>query len=143
MYICATFLWPFFRFPVWKAVIWAIFPVASFGFSFMLNSQINHLVDGCSHASDPNFLKHQVKTAQNFGRGSIFCYIYSGGLNYQIEHHLFPFVNHCHLPMLAPAVKEICAKHNVPYNEASGYVDAFKKHILHTSKMGVNPDEKN
>ena len=32
---------------------------------------------------------------------------------------LFPFVNHCHLPFLAPGVKEICRKHGADYNEVS------------------------
>ena len=105
----------------------------------MINSQINHLTEDCTHASDDNFYKHQIITAQNFGKGSWFCQYYSGGLNYQIEHHLFPFVNHCHLPYLAPEVKKICLKHGVPYHEASGYVDALKRHLAHTKKMGEAP----
>ena len=141
VYVALIFLWPFLRFHFWKAVVWSVFPIASFGISFMINSQINHLVDECSNASDTNFLIHQVKTAQNFGRNSLFCYLYSGGLNYQIEHHLFPFVNHCHLPKLAPSVKHICLKHGVPYHEAEGYFDAFKRHILHTQSMGKNPSK--
>lgn len=135
-YIFVMFIWPFFAFSLKaKAFIWAIFPSVSFSLCFMLNSQINHLTEECANAAHSNFLKHQVVTAQNFGCSSLFCSLYSGCLNFQIEHHLFPFVNHCHLPHLAPYVKEICKKHEVPYNEAAGYADAFQKHFDHTKKM--------
>ena len=41
----------------------------------------------------------------------------TGGLNQQIEHHLFPTVNHCHLPALRPLVAAAAARHGVPYRE--------------------------
>lgn len=139
VYLFSLFVWPFFVFPLWKATIWAIVPSICFSLSFMLNSQINHLNEDCAHASSPNFLKHQVITAMDFGNNSRFCQYFSGGLNYQIEHHMFPFVNHCHLPSLAPHVKELCRKHGVPYNEATGYGDALEKHLKHTGNMSERP----
>jgi fatty acid desaturase len=139
IFVASRFGWPFFVFPVWKATIWVIVPSAAFGFSFMLNTQINHLTDSCRSQSSSNFLKHQVVTAQNFGAGSKWCYWFSGGLNYQIEHHLFPSINHCHLPYLAPRVKETCKKHGVPYNEAIGYSDAFNTHITHILSQNQKP----
>lgn len=99
-YVYIAFVWPGLTFSFQKAVVWITVPNILFSFCFMLNSQINHLTLECSNASDTNFLKHQVITAQNFGCDSLFCIIFSGGLNYQIEHHLFPFLNHCHLPAL-------------------------------------------
>lgn len=139
IYVFSLFIWPFLRFPVWKATIWAVVPVICFSYSFMLNSQINHLNEDCAHASSTNFLKHQVITAMDFGNDSLFCRYFSGGLNYQIEHHMFPFVNHCHLPSLAPLVKELCRKHGVPYNEASGYGDALERHLKHSASMSERP----
>ena len=139
IYVYSIFLWPFYYFPLWKAVIFATVPIAFFSLSFMLNTQINHLTENCHNASDKNFLKHQVVTAQNFGCNSSFCFLYSGGLNFQIEHHLYPYVNHCHLPSLAPKVKALCKKHDVPYNEAAGYGDALKSHFAHTKKMSQQP----
>jgi fatty acid desaturase len=134
-YLFVMFLWPFLVFPSWKAFIWTIIPSTSFSLLFMINSQINHLTEDCADVSNTNFLKHQVVTAQDFGRDSLFCGLYSGYLNHQIEHHLFPFVNHCHLPYLAPGVEEICKKHGVTYNKADGYIDAFRKHFNHTKEM--------
>ncbi len=134
-YIYFTYAWPFFVFPAWKAIIWAVVPTSVFSMCFMLNSQINHMVGPCSHASDKNFYKHQIVTAQNFGTDSWFCYYFSGGLNYQIEHHLFPTINHCHLPALAPGVKQLCQKHGVPYNVVSGYKEALECHLAHTTEL--------
>ena len=132
--------WPYLTFPLWKAIIWTIVSNAVLSICFMINTQINHLTDVTAHASDStNFYKHQILTAQNFGNDSWFCYLMSGGLNYQIEHHLFPNINHCHLPALSAGVKRICKKHGVPYHHASGYVEAMKTHWAHTAAMEIEP----
>ena len=55
--------------------------------------------------------------------------IYSGGLNCQIEHHLFPSVNSCHLPALAQIIKPLCQKHNIKYNESSNLFHAIQDTI--------------
>lgn len=135
LYVFLVFIWPFQNFSTLKALAWVIGSNVSFSLAFMLNSQINHLSEGCADAFDTNFLKHQVITAQNFGVSSWFCGFYSGHLNLQIEHHLFPFVNHCHLPHLAPIVERVCRKHNVVYNKSTGYIDAFQKHFNHTLEL--------
>mmetsp|Transcript_14355 Transcript_14355/g.30141 ORF Transcript_14355/g.30141 Transcript_14355/m.30141 type:complete len:500 (+) Transcript_14355:68-1567(+) len=140
IYILFAFAWPFALFPAWKAMIWATVPNVVFSLCFMINTQINHLVGHCAHAFDSNFFKHQIITAQNFGRDSAFCFYFSGGLNYQIEHHLFPTVNHCHLPALSPGVKKICKKYGVPYNSVSGYRQAIEEHFAHTAAMSVKPE---
>lgn len=44
---------------------------------------------------------------------------FHGGLQFQIEHHLFPRLPRCHLRKISPFVKELCKKHNLPYNCAS------------------------
>ena len=135
LYVFLVFIWPFQKFSTSKALLWVIVSNVSFSLAFMLNSQINHLSEECADAFDTNFLKHQVITAQNFGCSSWFCGFYSGHLNHQIEHHLFPFVNHCHLPHLAPLVEKVCKKHNVVYNKSKGYIDAFQKHFDHTKGL--------
>ncbi|KAL7540477.1 hypothetical protein ACHAWF_006685 [Thalassiosira exigua] len=139
LYILVVFAWPFAVFPLWKAAVWATVPNAIFSICFMLNTQINHLVGPCAHASSSNFYKHQVVTAQNFGNDSLFCFVFSGGLNYQIEHHLLPTVNHCHLPALSPGVKRICKKHGVPYNHVAGYGEAVIQHFAHAALMAEKP----
>ena len=138
-YVFILFVWPYLAFPFWKGFIFATVPITLFSWYFMINSQINHLTTETAHASDPHFLKHQVITAQDFGAQNAWCTFFSGGLNMQIEHHMFPCVNHCHLPALQPKVKALCLKHGVAYNEVSGYKEAFRTHIEHTTAMGVRP----
>jgi len=138
-YVVCVFVWPFAVFPFGKAMVWAVVPIAIFSWMFMINTQINHLTPGTANASDTNFLKHQVVTGQDFGTNSLFCRYFSGGLNQQIEHHMFPCVNHCHLADLAPKVKAICAMHEVRYNEVSGYVEALNLHLEHNRALGIPP----
>ena len=140
-YVSLMHVWPYLTtsFPMWKATIWATLPGMILSVCFMINTQVNHLTRDCAHASDADFYKHQVVTAQNFGNGSLFCYYFSGGLNYQIEHHLFPTVNHCHLPALSKGVRMICEKHGVPYHLAAGYRDAMRRHMAHTLEMEKRP----
>ena len=138
-YVFLMHAWPYLAFPPWKAAVWATLPGAVLSVCFMANTQVNHLTSECAHASDRSFYRHQASTAQNFGAGSAFCYYFSGGLNYQIEHHLFPTVNHCHLPDLSAGVRAICERHGVPYHLAAGYRDAIGRHVAHTFEMEGRP----
>ena len=103
----------------------------------MINTQLTHLHNSCMDNND-DWYKHQVTTACNYSIGSPFAYIFSGGLNYQIEHHLFPNVNHCHHSNLQPIVKEVCDKHKVKYKSFKGYFDAFISHCKYIISLGYH-----
>ena len=62
---------------------------------------------------DQSFLRKQVLTAANVG-GAWLAFI-NGGLNYQIEHHLFPRISHAHYPTIAPIVREYCLSKGIAY----------------------------
>ena len=64
----------------------------------------------------------------------------SGGLNMQIEHHLFPCVCHCHLRTLQPMVAALCKQHGVGYNTAASWLIAYRQHCEHTKEMAKDPD---
>ncbi|RKP16727.1 hypothetical protein ROZALSC1DRAFT_31404 [Rozella allomycis CSF55] len=112
----------------------SIIPSFIFSFCFMVNTQINHLSPDTINKSKDWYV-HQIITAQNFGEQSYLHYLFSGGLNMQAEHHLFPTVNHCHLRYIQPIVKELCIKHGIQYNMASGYIECVKKYMTHTKNM--------
>ena len=57
-----------------------------------------------------------MKTTSDFSPNSAVISWLVGGLNYQIEHHLFPRVSHVHYPALSKIVKEKCEAFNLPYN---------------------------
>ncbi len=103
---------------------------------FILNSQITHIHKSCI-VQDNDWYALQVITSTNHGMCKWFNFIFSGGLNYQIEHHLFPNINHCHHPYIQPIVKRLCNKYNIQYKEFDGYYDAFISYYEHIVLMSM------
>jgi linoleoyl-CoA desaturase len=64
-----------------------------------------------------------------------------GGLNFQIEHHLFPRVSHIHYPEISEIVKANCIKFNLPYNEYSKMSEAVASHFRIMKQFGERPAE--
>ena len=119
-----------------KGAIFAIVPEFIFTACFTICSQVNHLTPECSHQFNSNFFIHQIITSHNINTDDYFTTLFTGGLNMQIEHHLFPSVNHCHLHRLVPHIKTLCKKHNVHYPESPSIWEALKKHVEHLYIMG-------
>jgi len=138
---CICHVWQFFVFDSYlKAYLFSAIPVGIVSLCFMVSSQMNHLTHDCIDVSDNDFYKHQVRTSHSFMDDGIFgrlTFLFTGGLNLQIEHHLFPCINHCHLPRIRPIVKATCKKYGVKYPESSGLVEAFGKYINHMRELSV------
>jgi len=84
---------------------------------------------------DDNFL-HQLKSTANFGTGSgIFTWM-CGGLNHQIEHHLFPNVCHIHFRDLAPIVKRTAEEFGLPYRASTTFFGALALHARMLWRLG-------
>ena len=62
-----------------------------------------------------------------------------GGLNYQVEHHLFPKVCHIHYPALAPIVDEVAAKYGLVRRVNVTFRDAVGSHFRYLRKLGEAP----
>jgi len=95
VYVFTTFVWPWLVFESYlQCLVFSTVPIFVFSLAFMINSQINHLTPDTAHAHESNYYRHQVATAQDFGDGGWFhngyCFLMSGGLNHQIEHHVSP-----------------------------------------------------
>lgn len=71
---------------------------------------------------------HQVLTSHNFGVDSTWALHLSGGLNMQVEHHLFPGVHYTHYPALSKIVQTTCAEFGLPYNTSTHVGQAIWKH---------------
>ena len=87
-----------------------------------------------AHKKEQSFLRKQVATSSNVG-GSFLCFI-NGGLNYQIEHHLFPRISHTHYPTIAPIVREFCKTKNIPYKHFPTVWDNVASCARHMYQMG-------
>ena len=109
---CSLYVWPWWAFadePL-KAAAFAFVPMGLFSFYFMACSQVNHHDEVLSSAHDKRWYRHQVATSHTIAPRSRLVFLASGGLNLQIEHHMFPTVNHCHLRALQVRACEGAAK---------------------------------
>jgi linoleoyl-CoA desaturase len=80
---------------------------------------------------------HQVQATVNFSRGNRLVTELLGGLNYQIEHHLFPEISHCNYPGIAPIVKDTCAEFGIAYNEHGSLWSGIRSHSRWLKRMGM------
>jgi linoleoyl-CoA desaturase len=83
-----------------------------------------------------NFAIHQMRTTANFANGSTYFSWLIGGLNYQIEHHLFPNICHVHYKDISKIVKSTAKEFNVPYNHHSSFLGALKSHFTQLNLLG-------
>ena len=79
---------------------------------------------------------HEIMTTANFAMKNKTRTWLLGGLNFQIEHHLFPLISHIHYPEIAPIVQQICAQFNIPYYTYASVPSAFVSHIRYLQRMG-------
>lgn len=80
---------------------------------------------------------HQVQTTANFAtKNKLVCWLV-GGLNFQIEHHLFPKISHVHYPAISKIIKQTCEEFNIQYIEFNRTRDAIVSHVMHLKKMGM------
>jgi len=106
--------------------------------------QMAHVVeDATFHVPEPETMKidnivvlHQLSTTANFGTKNPLIFWFTGGLNYQVEHHLFPKISHIHYGKISKIVENLCKKYNIQYNNYPTFLDAFKSHVLHLKMVG-------
>jgi linoleoyl-CoA desaturase len=80
--------------------------------------------------------EHQVWTTANFAPRSRVLTWLLGGLNFQIEHHLFPKMAHAHYSRISPIVREVCKMYGLPYNCHPTIWAAIRSHFRHLRAMG-------
>lgn len=82
---------------------------------------------------------HQVKTTANFAFTNRIITWFVGGLNFQIEHHLFPRISHIHYPAISKIVKDTCEKFNLQYIYFPSTRAALASHVRMMHSMGRRP----
>ena len=82
---------------------------------------------------------HQLFTTSNFSTNNKILNWFSGGLNFQVEHHLFPKISHIHYKKISKIVKKTALEFNLPYNEYRTTRDAIKSHFNFLKLMGTKP----
>lgn len=109
--------------------------------------QLAHTVEGTTHplpnnegTLENNWAVHQLNTTVNFSRDNKFLSWYLGGLNYQVEHHLFPTICHVHYPAVSEIVKATAEEYGIPYLENKTFGEALSSHIRTLKRFGKLPD---
>lgn len=127
-----------------KSEFWMIVPIVylSCGFLLSIVFQLAHVMPESSFPIPKNgkleesYMIHQINTTSNFATKSKIITWLFGGLNFQIEHHLFPNISHVHYPQISMIVKNHCMENNIPYKVYDTFLGAVKAHFLYLKEMG-------
>lgn len=105
------------------------------------NTEFEHVpLDETKHI-ETAWAEHQVKTTANFAMENKIVSWFVGGLNFQIEHHLFPKVSHIHYPAISKIVMQKCKEFNLPYNKYDTLSEAVASHFRVMKYLGKKPVE--
>ena len=114
------------------------------GFILSIVFQLAHTVEH-THFPMPNedtgkmedeWAIHQLKTTANFATRNRIISWFVGGLNFQIEHHLFPKISHVHYPVISKIIKQACREYNISYIEYRRMYQAVVSHVSFLRQMG-------
>lgn len=105
--------------------------------------QLAHCVEEAEFPAVPDdfqmehdWATHQLMTTVDFARENRLVSWYIGGLNFQVEHHLFPRISHIHYPAISKIVEQTCAEYDVPYLAQPSLWRAIRSHFRHLRKLG-------
>lgn len=118
------------------------------GITLSLTFQLAHVVENTEFENvaldetkhvETAWAEHEVRTSSNFAMNNPVVSWFVGGLNFQIEHHLFPKVSHVHYPAISKIVMEKCKEFNLPYNKYDTMLGAVASHFRVMKSLGKKP----
>jgi linoleoyl-CoA desaturase len=127
------------------ATLVGYFTVAlSTGIIIAIVFQLAHVIEETSFSNAYNqktgvedeWAVHQIRTTANFATRSKLVSWMTGGLNFQVEHHLFPRISHVYYPTISKMVEQTCHEFGIPYLKHRTVYSAVRSHILHLREMG-------
>jgi linoleoyl-CoA desaturase len=105
--------------------------------------QLAHVVESTEHDHIPSSgqMQHswavqQLRTTANFAVNNPWVTWLTGGLNHQVEHHLFPTISHVHYPAISCIVRETASQYGLPYHHNEGFWKAVASHTRTLRKFG-------
>lgn len=130
----------------WQVLIGIILMHYIAGFMLAIIFQPAHVIEGSefplpdeNNVLINNWAVHQLHTTTNFGNKSRWFSWYVGGLNFQIEHHLFPSICHVHYRKISSIVKATASEFGLPYKSARTFVGALLGHLRLLKQLGIKP----
>jgi linoleoyl-CoA desaturase len=132
--------------PWWQVLLGYTVMLATTGLTMTVIFQLAHIVENVAFPlpdvegkMENSFATHQLETTSNFATRNKLVGFLFGGLNFQVEHHLFPHVCHMHLHKIAPIVKSTAAEFGVRYHENPSFFAALKSHFSTLKRLGHSP----
>jgi linoleoyl-CoA desaturase len=134
------------RLPWWQFLTGFLTVQLTAGLILGVVFQLAHVVEGTDYPL-PNdagrmeytWLVHEMMTTANFAPRNRILGWYVGGLNFQIEHHLFPKICSIHYPVISRIVRRTAEAHGVPYNEQPTFRAAIRSHYRMLKMLGQDP----
>lgn len=118
------------------------------GFTLTVTFQLAHVVENTYHennqdkiALEDSWATHQLKTTSDFSRRNKFLNWYLGGLNFQVEHHLFPHICHVHYKPLSQIVEATAKDHDLPFYQQTTLGKAIKSHYMMLKTLGQQEEK--
>jgi linoleoyl-CoA desaturase len=132
--------------PLWVTVAFYVLVTFVQGIALSTVFQLSHCVEEAAFplpTADTGRMEtpwavHQVQTTVDYARSNRLLSWFVGGLNFQIEHHLFPRICHVHYSAIAPLVEQTCQEFGVSYKANETFRDAIKSHFRWLRKMGMS-----
>jgi linoleoyl-CoA desaturase len=87
---------------------------------------------------DEHAYVHQIKTTSNFKTPKPFSW-FIGGLNHQVEHHLFTMMSHVHYKNIAQDVRKVIERYGYTYNVNPSFIQACISHLRKLKELGMQP----
>jgi len=114
------------------------------GITLALVFQLAHVVEATHFVDTPHedtrieneWAVHQVKTTADFATQNKVISWLTGGLNYQVEHHLFPKISHVHYPAIYVFVKDACEEFSIRHNDYPSMTLALHSHFRFLKRLG-------
>lgn len=120
----------------------------TFGLTLAIVFQLAHVVENTEFEYveydekkkiEDEWAIYQVRTTANFARKNKIISWFVGGLNFQVEHHLFPHVSHIHYPAISQIVNRVCQDFSITYNEFPTMTRAIISHFRIIRQLGKKP----
>lgn len=134
---------PIYIFGFWHALIGFFVMHAALGLSLAFVFQMAHAVEEAefpmpndANKMENEWMLHQVKTTVNFAMNNPIISWLVGGLNYQVEHHLYPKISHIHYPQISKIVQQTCNDLNIDYHAFPTFGKALRSHFVYLKSLG-------
>jgi linoleoyl-CoA desaturase len=144
IFLLLAFALPLTRHPFWVVAATYAFTAVVIGLVLGVVFQLAHCVEEADFPLDTTrgridkaWAAHQVETSVDFARGSRAAAWLLGGLNFQIEHHLFARICHVNYPAIAGVVEKTCAEFGVRYSHNPTVWSALRSHYRWLRRMGA------